>query len=460
MSFELVLFLALAGLAVLFAIGMLLSENAVHSALFLIGNFGSVAVLYLMLEAPFIGMVQIAVYAGAIMVLFLFVIMLLGAEQTTDTTRRFRWLTSAATVLAASFFSAIVAPLVLGGVVLPTPTQQGAMVRFIHAAGVPNDQAVNITVSGGGLREPLVLSGLNFGEVSSFFPFDAGTYNVLVQTVDGSPVMPPAQFTVEDGTSGAASAILFGEFNLDRGTFPMLAVLPQDFTPTAYNSARVLIFNAYGDPALGLADLGPNRVVDTRRRTLLDENGEPVLDDNGQPTQITTMDDPLLVPFTAAFTLSQPAAVPSGEGSYALIDENFRVVYTLFDLDLSQSREHLIVVAPDYLQFGATPGNYRPVVLRHPDLFMQLSAPFGSPASIGQVLFTDYLLPVNVVGMLLLVALVGVVVLTRPDAEKQDRRVVRRRKVSRPLTSVISTQTGGSVTQEPPKLPRPPQSNN
>jgi hypothetical protein len=86
---------------------------------------------------------------------------------------------------------------------------------------------------------------------------------------------------------------------------------------------------------------------------------------------------------------------------------------------------------------------------------VQLSAPFGSPASIGQVLFTDYLLPVNVVGMLLLVALVGVVVLTRPDTEKQDRRVVRRRKVSRPLTSVISTQTGGSVTQEAPKLPQP-----
>ncbi len=455
MSFELILFLALAGLAVLFAVGMLLSENAVHSALFLIGNFGCVAVLYLMLEAPFIGMVQIAVYAGAIMVLFLFVIMLLGAEQTTDTTRRFRWLTGAATVLAASFFSAVVAPIVLGGVVLPTPVQQGAMVRFVHAAGIPNDQAVNLTVSGGSLNEPLVLTDLNFGDVSPFFQFDAGVYNVLVQTVDGSPVMPPAQFRVEDGTTGAATAILFGEFNLDRGTFPMLSLLPQDFTPTAYNSARVLIFNAYGGPGLGLADLGPNQVVDTRRRVALDENGEPVLDETGQTVQLTTMDDPLLVPFTGAFTLSQPATVPSGTSAYALIDEQFNVIKTLFDFDLAQSNEHLIIVAPDYLQFGAGPGSYRPTVLRHPDLSIQLVAPFGSPASIGQVLFTDYLLPVNVVGMLLLVALVGVVVLTRPDTEKQDRRVVRRRKVSRPLTSVISTQTGGNVTDEAPKLPRP-----
>ncbi|MFQ3646787.1 MAG: NADH-quinone oxidoreductase subunit J [Anaerolineae bacterium] len=455
MSFELVLFLALAGLAVLFAVGMLLSENAVHSALFLIGNFGCVAVLYLMLEAPFIGMVQIAVYAGAIMVLFLFVIMLLGAEQTTDTTRRFRWLTGAATVLAASFFSAIVAPLVLGGVVLPTPTQQGAMVRFVHAAGIPNDQAVNVTVSGGSLSEPLVLTDLNFGDVSPFFPFEAGTYNVLVQAVDGSPVMPPARFSVEDGTTGAATVIIFGEFNLDRGTFPTLSVLPQDFTPTAYNAARVLIFNAYGGSALGLADLGPNQVVDTRRRSALDETGEPVLDENGQSVQITTMDDPLLVPFTGAFTLSQPATVASGTGAFALVDEQFNVIKTLFDFNLAQSNEHLIIVAPDYLQFGAGPGTYRPTVLRHPDLSIQLAAPFGSPASIGQVLFTDYLLPVNVVGMLLLVALVGVVVLTRPDSDKQDRRVVRRRKVSRPLTSVISTQTGGEITDEAPKLPQP-----
>jgi NADH-quinone oxidoreductase subunit J len=60
---------------------MLLSRNAVHSALFLVLNFTSVAVLYLLLQAPFLAMIQITVYAGAIMVLFLFVIMLLGAGQ-------------------------------------------------------------------------------------------------------------------------------------------------------------------------------------------------------------------------------------------------------------------------------------------------------------------------------------------------------------------------------------------
>jgi NADH-quinone oxidoreductase subunit J len=72
------LFLVLALVAVSAAIGMLVSQNAVYAALFLVINFATVAVFYLLLGAPFIAMAQITVYAGAIMVLFLFVIMLLG----------------------------------------------------------------------------------------------------------------------------------------------------------------------------------------------------------------------------------------------------------------------------------------------------------------------------------------------------------------------------------------------
>ena len=81
MSVDLILFLVLALVAIATALGMLLSRNTVYSALFLVLNFGTVAVFYLLLSAPFIAMSQISVYAGAIMVLFLFVIMLLGAEQ-------------------------------------------------------------------------------------------------------------------------------------------------------------------------------------------------------------------------------------------------------------------------------------------------------------------------------------------------------------------------------------------
>lgn len=81
MNLELVLFFVLAAVAIGAALGMLFSKNAVYSALFLILNFATVAVFFLLLGAPFIAMAQVTVYAGAIMVLFLFVIMLLGAEQ-------------------------------------------------------------------------------------------------------------------------------------------------------------------------------------------------------------------------------------------------------------------------------------------------------------------------------------------------------------------------------------------
>ncbi len=80
MNIQLLLFLGLAAVAIATAIGMLMSRNTVYAALFLVLNFATVAVFYILLSAPFIAMSQVSVYAGAIMVLFLFVIMLLGTE--------------------------------------------------------------------------------------------------------------------------------------------------------------------------------------------------------------------------------------------------------------------------------------------------------------------------------------------------------------------------------------------
>jgi NADH-quinone oxidoreductase subunit J len=81
MNLTLILFVILAAVAVVSAIGLLVSRNAVYAALYLVLNFASVAVFYLLLGAPFIALAQVTVYAGAIMVLFLFVIMLLGGER-------------------------------------------------------------------------------------------------------------------------------------------------------------------------------------------------------------------------------------------------------------------------------------------------------------------------------------------------------------------------------------------
>ncbi len=78
---DLVIFWVLAPVSVGSAVLMLLQRNAVHSALLLVVNFFTLAVFFLLLDAPFLFVVQIIVYAGAIMVLFLFVIMLLGVGR-------------------------------------------------------------------------------------------------------------------------------------------------------------------------------------------------------------------------------------------------------------------------------------------------------------------------------------------------------------------------------------------
>jgi NADH-quinone oxidoreductase subunit J len=81
MTPQLFIFLVLAAIAVIAAVAMLLSRNTVYSALYLVANFLALAVIYLLLGAPFVALAQITIYAGAIMVLFLFVIMMLGAEK-------------------------------------------------------------------------------------------------------------------------------------------------------------------------------------------------------------------------------------------------------------------------------------------------------------------------------------------------------------------------------------------
>jgi NADH-quinone oxidoreductase subunit J len=72
------------------ALAVVLLRNAVHSALMLVVNLFAVAVLYAVLEAQFLAVIQLIVYAGAIMVLFLFVIMLLGVSRDEPLTDRLR----------------------------------------------------------------------------------------------------------------------------------------------------------------------------------------------------------------------------------------------------------------------------------------------------------------------------------------------------------------------------------
>ena len=104
-----VLWCIFAVFAIVSAIGVITRDNPVHSALCLVTTLLSVAAMYAMLNAPFLAIVQVAVYAGAIMVLFLFVIMLLNLGREEGAARGPLPARIAASVLAAFVLVALCA---------------------------------------------------------------------------------------------------------------------------------------------------------------------------------------------------------------------------------------------------------------------------------------------------------------------------------------------------------------
>lgn len=108
------LFWVCAIFAVIGAVGMLVSRKAVHSALFIVFTMINIAVLYLSLNAPFLGMVQIIVYTGAIMMLFVFVMMIVGVDSSdsfVETLKGQRW----AALIAAAGFAGLLITAIAGG---------------------------------------------------------------------------------------------------------------------------------------------------------------------------------------------------------------------------------------------------------------------------------------------------------------------------------------------------------
>jgi NADH-quinone oxidoreductase subunit J len=118
----LLIFWVLAGLAVLGALSLVWQRHPIHSALSLIVVMVCLAGLYLLMGAEFVAMVQIIVYGGAIMVLFLFVIMLLnaGEEEHTDFSKLAKF---AGLPLALALTASLAALAYKQDASVPTPTQ-------------------------------------------------------------------------------------------------------------------------------------------------------------------------------------------------------------------------------------------------------------------------------------------------------------------------------------------------
>ena len=148
------LFFVFAVLAVSGALGMLISKSPIASALWTVMAMISIACLYLTLNAAFIGVVQILVYAGAIMVLFLFVIMLLNLDEV-PRLAAFDWRKGAAFVLGVAVLAQLLAvvsvkglgPASLGPVAAPAAVAvDGVTVPAVAAANPTGVEALGVSL--------------------------------------------------------------------------------------------------------------------------------------------------------------------------------------------------------------------------------------------------------------------------------------------------------------------------
>ncbi len=139
---EMVIFFIFAIVAVAAGVGVIAQRSAVRSALFLLVNFCCLAGLYLLLNAQFVAVVQVIVYAGAIVVLFLFVVMLLGMERAEESAaptsrsgqsrQRYQWI--AGTLLGVLLLAGILWALIPAGTGTAPVLTSSDNVREIGAA--------------------------------------------------------------------------------------------------------------------------------------------------------------------------------------------------------------------------------------------------------------------------------------------------------------------------------------
>jgi len=127
------IFLTLAAISILTALLMVLSKNPVHSVLYLILTFFAIAGQYILLNAQFLAVVHIIVYAGAIMVLFLFVLMLLNLNKDSEPQKSTIWKISAG-ITAGMLLVTLVGAL-RGGIEVNIPENVNNQVGLVENLG-------------------------------------------------------------------------------------------------------------------------------------------------------------------------------------------------------------------------------------------------------------------------------------------------------------------------------------
>ena len=407
MATEVWLFILVGAIAVVAAVMLLLSQNAVHAALFLIINMGCIAFLFLLLNAAFLAMVQLAVYAGAIMVLFLFVIMLLGAERPGGRSP-YGWLAPGAVVLALIFLVTVALALSQGGIsdLQAPPAHPQLRVANVAADAGP----VALRLNGAEVGDTL-----DRGDVQDYEALPPGEYELDLRAADDRS-LPGGSLTLEAGQR--YTALIYGS------GAPAFSLVPE-----LAEAGSLRVFNGW-DEAVWLVDFASE---------LSDEDTQVLLADVAPGA----LSDPLTVAEDADF--SNAALVNA-------LDEVLARVGAGAAPDALEDGSALLVLAPTRRFEGTLEATI--------DLLVTPSqASFGSPADIGLKLFNRYMLPMQIVALLLLVAMVGAIVLThRPKvAPELERARLGRRRVSRPLTGAIASQLGqGGGAQDRDAAALPP----
>jgi len=146
LGFETVAFYVLALLAVAASLGVVAQRNPMHSVMLLIASFGALAGLYILLDSPFTAVTQIIVYAGAIMVLFLFVVMLLnvGREDAAEWDRSHPLNKPAARRLGAAL--AVFLLLELAWAVWHATTREAVGLASVSSGGVSSVAAIGRSI--------------------------------------------------------------------------------------------------------------------------------------------------------------------------------------------------------------------------------------------------------------------------------------------------------------------------
>ncbi|HVU11446.1 MAG TPA: NADH-quinone oxidoreductase subunit J [Phototrophicaceae bacterium] len=387
---------------------MLLSNNAVHSALFLIVTMGCVAFLVQLLNAPFLAMIQVTVYTGAIMVLFLFVIMLLGFESLQQAevsdAPKFRWYMPLAIGLPIALL--LIVGIVLGQVNLDlrADTTPQPQVRVLNAA----PDAGTLTVSA---NDTQIAANVAFRDSSAYFSLPAGNYTIKLQPAQGNPVTTTV--SLEQGTQ--QTVVAYGI----AGTMSAAVVPDNNTTMTEDRSARVTVVDGYNTlQGVELVDLG---------------------------TSLNLTNAPSLAGTLHPGVASSPLTVPEGTVNWAFVDaaNPADVLLRLDNYTISRDTSSVIVLAEQHITDGSANGKVLGVAAT---VTNDTDPAYGGPQAIGLQLFTNYMLVFQLLAVLLLAAMVGAIVLTHREA-RAGRRVGGRRRVSRPLVNVIAAQVGHEVTE-------------